>query len=118
MSLALGAALAGCLQVNRVWQETIPLRGSTDTERQAALAEEFVTRERYDRMRAAAKERFGLTEQQAQSLFLRWRRSGELGGREEVVLVVGMVYRAHTGNTREIVRFCRDFVEAELPAPY
>jgi hypothetical protein len=86
-----------------------------DTERQAVLAREFVTRERYNRVCAAAKERFGLTDERAQSLSLHWRRSGELGGKQEVVLVVGMVYRGHIGNTRDIVRFCRDFVEAELP---
>jgi hypothetical protein len=66
-------------------------------------------------MCAAAKERFGLTDQQSGSLSLHWKRSGGLGGRQEVVLIVGMVYRGHIGNTREVVRLCREFVEAELP---
>jgi len=96
--------------------ETISLGGATNAERQTALAREFITNDRYERMRAAAKEGFGLTDRQSGALFLHWKRSGALGGQQDVVLIVGMAYRGHPGNTPEIVRFCREFVEGELAA--
>jgi len=82
---------------------------------QLKFGTQVVTPQRYDRMRAAARQKFGLTETQSQQLYLYWRQTGEaFGERKSVVLVVGTVYHDTQPNAAAVVHYCREYVESEI----
>lgn len=115
-ALAAVSSATGCLPVTRTWQDVIPIPAGVPEGQRETFAQSFVSRDRYHRMCAAAKLRFDLETQQTRSLFLHWRKSGPLGGPQEVALVVGIAYRGHMGNAAQVVQFCREFLERDLDA--